>query len=260
MKRAIIELLFSPRSTCLGCGSVRCTDKAWLCADCYAAVAPLFASGAQEALICRNCGEEYISGRCRVCNRKNIETLRTCAAYEYDGPIRQLVHTFKFRGAWRVSEWMAEEMKKACTDEFLDGVTLVVPVPMHRLKKLVRGYNQTEKLALAFSKITELPYKAALKKSKNTCQQVKLTAEKRRKNLVDAFTAREKLEGETVLLIDDVRTTGSTVSECARTLLAAGAKEVRALTFSKARTYRKPYKKYRPDRGKTLIKPEKDPF
>ena len=260
MKRLIAEYLFSPRSTCLGCGSVLGTDRAYLCADCYASVAPLYASGASIHDICENCGEEYVAGRCKACKKRRVATVLTAAAYDYEGAIRSLVHAFKFGGVWRMSGWMAEEMFKACTDGFLDGVTVVTPVPLHPLRRLMRGYNQSQKLAEAFAKKTGLPCKRLLRRVRNTPQQAKLTTQARRSNLKDAFAPLGDITNETVLLIDDVRTTGSTAAECIRTLKSAGASEVRVLTFARATGAKPQSKKYRPDRGKKLVKPEKDPF
>ena len=228
------EILLSPRSNCLGCGSVRGTDHEWLCSDCYASIVPLVSSGSSVGVICSNCGEEYAASRCSVCGKRNVATLQAAAAYEYEGAVQNLIRAFKFRGVWRMGGWMASEMLRACDDAFLDGVTVVVPVPMHTVRKLVRGYNQSDKLARAFSKLSGIRFEDALKRIRNTKQQSKLSTDARRKNLIGAFRAKKNFLDETVLLIDDVRTTGSTVAECAKALRAAGAKEVRVLTFAKA--------------------------
>ena len=254
------EYLLSPRGTCLGCGSVRGTDHDWLCADCYAALSPLGVNGLSLGSICKNCGEEYTAGTCRICGKRKVETIQTVAAYDYEGPIRKLVHAFKFNGVWRLNEWMAQQMLLACTDGFLDGVTCVTAVPMHTLRRLARGYNQSEKLAKAFSRQANLPYKALIRRVRNTKQQVKLGMEARRQNLKDAFRAIDSPQGESVLLIDDVRTTGTTAIECVKTLLAAGAKEIKVLTFAKAVTHKSDTKKYRPDKGIKRLKPPKDDF
>ncbi|MBQ3667618.1 MAG: ComF family protein [Clostridia bacterium] len=260
MNALIKELLFSPRSTCLGCGSVLGTDRDWLCADCYAGLNPLYVNGMAQKRICLNCGEEYVSGFCRVCKKRKVATLEAVSSYEFEGAIRNLVHAFKFSGVWRLNGWMAEEMLKACQSDFLEGVTDVVPTPMHKMRRLVRGYNQSEKLAIAFCKLTGIPINESLKRIRNTKQQVKLKGEARRKNLTGAFECRQDLSGRTVLLIDDVRTTGSTAVNCSKTLLASGASEVRVLTFAQAVNHAPDNKKYAPDRGVKLIKPIKDEF
>ena len=260
MIQLLREVLLSPRSTCLGCGSLQGTERDWLCSDCYAAIVPLATNGRSLGEICLNCGEKYTVGRCKVCGKLKGETLRTGAAYEYVGPIRNLVHHFKFSGAWRVSSWMAKEMTKACTQDFLNGVTTATAVPMHPIRRMQRGYNQSEKLARAFSKEKALPFRMILKRTRNTKQQVKLSMNKRRSNLTGAFLAKEDLTGQTVLLIDDVRTTGATAVECAKALLRANASEVRVLTFAKAVIHSKGTKKFRPDKGQKRNRVPKEEF
>ena len=260
MNAVIREYLLSSRANCMGCGSVRGSDKDYLCADCYASINPLYVNGLSIGEICSNCGEEYAAGICSVCKKRRPDTISAAAAYEYDGPIKNLVRAFKFSGVWRMSNWMAEEMLKACDEEFLSGIQLIVPVPMHRMRKLIRGYNQSEKLAEVFSALTGIRYEKALKRVRNTRQQSKLSGEVRRKNLNGAFRAERSLDGESILLIDDVRTTGTTAVECARTLLHSGACSVRVLTFAKALTCKPGMKKYHPDKGVKLIKYEKDVF
>ena len=260
MLTALKELLFSPRGNCLGCLSPLGVDTGCFCADCYASIAPLFVSGEAESEICLNCGEEYVGGVCRVCKKRRVDTIRAVAVYEYEGAIRNLVHSFKFGGVWRASRWMAEEMMKACQGGFLDGVNVLIPVPMHRMRRLMRGFNQSEKLARAFSLISGIAVDTSLTRVRNTTQQVRLSGEKRRQNLKNAFRAERSFDGETVLLVDDVRTTGTTAVECAKALLSASAAEVRVLTFAKATPNKPQNKKYRPDRGTKLIKYEKDLF
>ena len=254
MMEYIRELLLSPRATCFGCGSVRGTDTAFLCSDCYASIVPLAASGSSISALCANCGEEYAAGTCRVCGKRKVDIVQAAAAYEYEGAIKNLIHVFKFNGVWRMSDWMANEMLRACSDDFLSGVSVVVPVPMHALRKLSRGYNQSEKLAKAFSKKTNIPYAMLLKRVRNTKQQARLSNTARRSNLKDAFKAVKELSAETVLLIDDVRTTGTTAIECVKAMLAAGAKEVRVLTFAKAIVNQNKNRKYRPDREGKLTR------
>ncbi len=122
-------------------------------------------------------------------------------------------------------------------EELREGVEAVVPVPMHPEKKRRRGFNQAEVLALRLARQKELPlYKKGLIKIRDIPPQTTLEAGGREKNVEGAFQAGKgiPLEGKILLLVDDVYTTGSTLRECGRVLMRAGAEEVRALTVAQA--------------------------
>ena len=117
---------------------------------------------------------------------------------------------------------------------------VVTFVPLHRRKRQKRGYNQAELLAKAFGRRTDKPVKRLLKCRRKTKDQAKLNLKDRRVNVREAFrlcrkstSLQESLKGKRIILIDDVYTSGSTVSECARVLRQAGAKEVRVLTLAR---------------------------
>ena len=119
--------------------------------------------------------------------------------------------------------------------EQLSSIDIVTHVPMRLRDKLRRGYNQTALIARELSQLTDKPFAALLKKTRNTSQQKTLGAADRRKNVKDAFTysSRLSISGKTVLLVDDVCTTGSTLTEAASKLKAAGAAKVIAAVFAK---------------------------
>ena len=110
--------------------------------------------------------------------------------------------------------------------------TLIVPAPLHPRRRRERGYNQSEKLATALSAIARVSTEDALERRRDTRPQVGLTADARVQNVAGAFAARRSLAGQSVLLIDDVLTTGSTLLDCARACRLAGASDVRALTLA----------------------------
>ena len=116
-------------------------------------------------------------------------------------------------------------------------VDLIVPVPLHIRRLRERGFNQALLLARELSKQTGIPCEQrSLRKIKDTPFQTALKGRERRKNLKAAFRVKktEEIEGKSVLLVDDVYTTGTTVNECARTLLEAGAATVGVLTLARA--------------------------
>lgn len=135
-------------------------------------------------------------------------------------------------------------MLRDAGSEVLTDAACVIPVPLHPVRRLTRGFNQAHDLARALP----LPIVPALWRVKSTAPQEHLTAGARHRNVRGAFRAsrlissqthRRLIEGQVVVLIDDVRTTGATLEQCALTLRRAGAREVRALTVAIARPHRR---------------------
>ncbi len=117
------------------------------------------------------------------------------------------------------------------------SMDLIVPVPLHIRRLREREFNQALLLARELSKRTGIPYhERTLRKIKDTPFQTALKGRERRKNVKGAFHVekREEIKGKTILLVDDVYTTGATVNECARTLLKGGAARVAVLTLARA--------------------------
>jgi ComF family protein len=116
-----------------------------------------------------------------------------------------------------------------------EQVDLVVPVPMHWWRKWNRGFNQAELLARVVARRTGIPVARSLKRGRSTLSQAGLTLSQRRDNLTGVFrvTARNRIEGRRVLLVDDVFTTGATASACAAALKRAGARSVVLLTLAR---------------------------
>lgn len=149
--------------------------------------------------------------------------------------MRKMVHQFKYGGGL----WLAEDFA-----DFLQGcfrmhygraeIDLILPVPLHFRKYFSRGYNQAEVLAAALSERTKIPCRTRLlRRKQGTATQTFLSATARRKNVRNVFHVRDpkhELAGKTILLIDDVVTTGATLNECARLLKEAGARAVHCLT------------------------------
>jgi len=147
------------------------------------------------------------------------------------------VHELKFFGNQSLAKPMGRMMSQRLDDaEFPEAYDLVVPVPLHGKRLRERGYNQSSLLAREVAR--ELGLKSFLRE--NTLQRVRdtrpqagLSMYHRAKNPVGAFAVKGNLQGAVVLLVDDVITTGITVSECAKTLRGAGARRVYVLAFSR---------------------------
>jgi ComF family protein len=163
---------------------------------------------------------------------------RARAAARFDGVIRNLVHGFKYADRHEVSSLFARMMRSA-GGELLRDADVLMPVPLHPLKLSKRRYNQAAILAWKISALTELPDDAfSLRRIRRTPSQVGLSSEERRANVAAAFTlapqAANGIRGKHVLLIDDVITTGSTLSACTRVLKNAGARQVDCLAVAMA--------------------------
>jgi len=109
-----------------------------------------------------------------------------------------------------------------------------VPVPLHPKRLRERGFNQSELLCRAMSEKSGIPVLNALARTRQTSSQAKLSGKERHTNILDAFSCVMDVSGQTLILVDDVVTTGSTASACAKALLSAGAKQVCLLCAARA--------------------------
>jgi ComF family protein len=161
---------------------------------------------------------------------------RARAVAHYSGAMRTLVHQLKYADRHDArtlfGRWLAEAGR-----ELLPGVDVIVPVPLSRLRLLLRHFNQAAVLAGELSRQAGIPMEAlALRRTRSTRSQVGMTRDQRRRNVAGAFAVpahrRAAIEGRNVLLVDDVVTTGATVEACARTLKRAGAARVDVLALA----------------------------
>jgi competence protein ComFC len=219
----VLDLLFPPQ--CGGCGR---NGSRW-CLECQERVVAL------EGILCDVCGlPQDRSGICDLClaDRPHFHSLRAWTAFE--PPVRQALHKLKYRHDISMGDALAANMAGFVKNLGWD-VEMIVPIPLGRERLRERGYNQVAMIAKPLSMALDVRYAPReLMRSKETRSQVGLTREERRKNVSDVFRAGTGVSGKTVLIMDDVSTTGSTLSSGARTLYAAGAKDVYALTVARA--------------------------
>jgi ComF family protein len=155
----------------------------------------------------------------------------------YAAPLRQAIHRLKYHrrvhAPGHLAGLLAEAVRARCAGDRLD---LVLPVPMHWLRQMGRGWNHSAALAAALGRRLDLPVGGELVRVRNTPPQVHLPASRRAANVRDAFdvTSRRNLIRAHVLLVDDVVTTGATANEAARALLKAGSSSVTVAVLAKA--------------------------
>jgi ComF family protein len=152
---------------------------------------------------------------------------------EYSGALRQLIHLFKYAKVSTLADEFGTLLSRALPRE--QRFDVLVPMPLHWMRRWHRGFNQSELLARALSRRTGIPVSNAMRRRRSTPPQAGLTNAERRTNVAGAFAVRSRkaVEGKHVLLIDDVLTTGATASACASVLKRAGAKRVSVLTLAR---------------------------
>ena len=149
--------------------------------------------------------------------------------FQYEGRAAQAVRNLKYQRVTSLARPMSELMAQTLQAQRWD-IDLVVPVPIHFSRRCTRGFNQAEMLCEA---IAQSQSKKSLLRIRRTPPQVGLSRDRRLTNLIGAFRAMPEVAGKSVLLVDDVITTGTTACECARMLRTAGANRVYGLVFAK---------------------------
>ena len=178
--------------------------------------------------------------RCGLCRRAAPPFQKAVAYGAYEGLLRDLVHVFKYQRVQSAAPLLAGFLEQALAATALPAELLVLPVPLAKSKSRSRGFNQAESIARAFAhRRRSAGIKldtASLVRTRETASQTGLTRHQRRLNLRGAFAVvhPQQIKGRSVLLVDDVMTTGTTAGECSRVLLRAGAKQVFVATVARA--------------------------
>ncbi len=151
----------------------------------------------------------------------------------FDGWLRGAVVQFKYHGEWARAAHLGEPLAAAVAH--LQGVDALVPVPLHSSRIRQRGFNQSLLLAQQAGGLLGIEVKEALIRTRRTDAQVSLGAEQRRANVAGAFAVQPHIQvaGLSVVLVDDVITTGATLSACAEVLISAGASSVKAASLAR---------------------------
>jgi len=202
---------------------------AWLCDGCRARIRRL------EEPLCRRCGAEVASPRSDCGCRARLPALtRLRSAVAYEGPAEKAIHRFKYEGWRRLSLPLALLLAERLV---VEGVAArwVVAVPLHRDRVRQRGFNQSELLAADLRRMLALQAAdGELVRTRSTPPQVGKDRRTRFENVKDAFAWRgSPLRGESILLIDDVTTTGATLNACAAALNTAGSGPVTGVSIAR---------------------------
>ena len=219
-----VDFLFPP--ICGGCAK---KGVRW-CEDCQKSIVLI------PEPKCDICGLPQLKNEiCSSCQKTppSYKALRSWVVFE--GPIRNALHQMKYRQDLGLGDSLAAEML-AYTKQLNWHIDMVVPVPLGKKRLQERGYNQVGLFARPLALAKEWKYvPRALKRVRETISQVGLLADERKNNVRSAFVANhKKVAGKTVLVIDDVSTTGATLNSCAKALGNGGAHEVYALSLARA--------------------------
>lgn len=216
----MIEKLFEliAPDECLGCG----TEGKCLCLDCEELLA------IKKVSACVMCNQQNTDNR--VCNRCRAKTYVSGAsiAYRYSGITKDLISRMKYENGRSIARYFASKLPKVEND----SQVIVCFVPCDGPSRRARGYDQAELIAKHYARFNHLKYKNILLRIEHK-KQVGRSRQERFKNVQGNFEAKGDIRGLNVILIDDVITTGATISECANTLRLAGARKVWAVAVAK---------------------------
>jgi ComF family protein len=213
-----------------------------VCEPCLGKIVPL------DGPLCRLCGEKLFhnvaeneeGALCGICRRAEPRFRRAVAYGAYEGELRDLIHLFKYKGIRPAGKLLGALLNQAVIAMELPDSFIVIPVPLWSGKRNSRGFNQAESIArtfMSFQTSGSIQLETSiLVKTRETASQTGLTRHQRRANVRGAFAVLkpENAKGRSILIVDDVMTTGTTAGECARVLRRAGAKEVFVATVARA--------------------------
>lgn len=228
-----VDFVFPP--VCLLCTQPRARARRWLCPACDSI---LQANASRKR--CERCSinPEHKACTCAVVWDHPFE--RVFSLFEFDDTVRAIMHQIKYRGMNRLARDISADFSGYVPEQFWAGARWIVPVPLHPLRLLKRGYNQSLHLARGFGRsprTQDATILDAIVRRRNTRTQTKLDRSERRGNICGAFVLRREaipmVRGTVVVLVDDVVTTGVTTGECASVLLSAGAASVRVLSLAR---------------------------
>lgn len=214
--------------------------------NCYACEQALTS---QERLVCFSClaqlqATDFHTTPCenelyyRLAGRVPIHGATSLFYFDKKGTLQTLIQQLKYKGATPLGTYLGELLAESLLDSpFLNGMDAIIPIPLHWKKKLKRGFNQSEFIGKGFSKISSIPMDTRLiKRSQHTLTQTRLSPVTRWKNVSEAFVV-DKACPTSILLLDDIITTGATVEASIRALMASPLppEEIKVVSIGMAR-------------------------
>jgi ComF family protein len=223
--QSLLDLVYPPR--CPGCGRMGVA----FCERCRSQVELILPP------VCRRCGcalpQDGLCARCRALP-SSLDAILAVAVFA--DPLRPAIHALKYENNTALAAPLGSMMVGLWRRGGMPRTDLILPVPLHTRRQAERGYNQSRLLARVLGRGVGVPVdEQALIRSRATLPQVDLGFAERRQNVEGAFACRGDLKGKTVVVVDDVCTTGATLEACAAALRAGGAAGVWGFTLARAR-------------------------
>jgi len=227
LTESLQDFIYPPR--CVVCHSA----ESYLCSACQSQITPI------TAPVCSACGypRRTLHSPCRQCAShplEHVDGIRSAALFT-EGPLRKAIHQLKYKGHFVFAKALAPLLVRCYTIHQL-STDIIVPVPLHPSRYRERGFNQSAVLAKALARAIHQPVDSkTLIRHRATRSQMTLSAAERKQNVAHAFACRtDRLAGKTILLLDDVCTTGATLDACAQALKESRARRVYGLTLARA--------------------------
>jgi ComF family protein len=224
---AVADLLFPPR--CEACLELLATGAA--ATPSLALCGPCLATIERVEDPCERCGQPGMAGGCTSCERRPPTWDRAQAVYVYGGAVADMLHRFKYEDQPALARPLAERLARVDAGV----VDVVAPIPLSTRRRLGRTYDQALLLARELASLRGLRFEGALlRRVRHTGRQVDRRRDERQENVRGAFRLAGEVHGLSVLLVDDVVTTGATAGECARLLKEGGARRVEVVSVARA--------------------------
>ena len=222
---SLLDFVYPP--LCVSCGKLLESGRDHVCTECWSSIRRV------ETL-----PELFSETRGKLVASGMIDELASLYVFEKEGILQKIVHSLKYSGVQAVGIELGGFLGQMLMERGISA-NVLVPVPLHKRKLRERGYNQSELIARGISQTTGIPIRTDLvRRSKYTQTQTALSLEERQKNMEDAFVFGFPMSfnvgGKTIIVVDDIVTTGSTIESCAEILKRAGAREIIAASAALA--------------------------
>ncbi len=241
--QSLLENIFVDKYNCIICGrEIKGGNRYGMCVRCMSELVYI-------GYPCKKCGKplNIDTDYCLMCQNNERHFNRVYSALEYSGKTERMIYDLKFGGKKYKAKYLSALLADLLLNEGL-RVDFVVAMPLHERRLKERGYNQAALLAESLASRLGLPIRQCIERVKETQMQAKTSGQDRISNVRDAFVAVDSCKGKRVLLVDDVLTTGATMSEAAKALKKAGAIEVIGITLANVRD-----KLIKSDKGGVII-------
>lgn len=221
MTKELLDFFF-PRS-CALCGKRLSLQEQHICLSCYIHLPRTMFHTTEHSPL-----EKLFWGR--------LPIVRAASFFHYSESTKEILLQLKYKDNPHIGEYMASQYAKEIVDShFFDDIDVIVPIPLHWLRRIKRGYNQSEHIAKGISRVTGIPIcTKAVKRNRNNKSQTRVMRHQRHDNVEDIFTLTrpEMLADKHILIVDDVTTTGSTINACAQEIAKAPNTRISVLTLA----------------------------